>query len=1102
MKKKRKDGVFLFFLTILLLPLAGLSQEKSRTTVTLDLKEVTIADFFNAITRQTDLDFVHNAELTRNAGTVTVTARNEPVEDVLTRVLTPKNIRWTLSNGVIRIEPVAPQRPQNQTREVVTGRVVDEAGMPLVGVTVMIKGGQTGVATDNDGQFTINLLRGERLLFSCIGFKPVEVVFSGQQVINVRLEEDTAQIVDVVVTGIFNKPRESYTGAVSVITKEQIQNFKGQNLLQTLRNIEPAFNIIENNALGSNPNALPDIQIRGNSSLPSNLQELNEGTAAKVNTPLIVMDGFEISLQKLMDYNDEEIESINILKDAAATAIYGSRGANGVVVIITKAPQLGKLKVSVRSGFSLEVPDLTSYNMMNATEKLQLEYKSGFYNSTNLMTDIQYKQIYYRRLKAIEEGVDTYWLSQPLRIGFGQTHNVRFEGGREEFRWSASMAYRNIQGAMKGSERKIFNGGIVLSYLYKNLIFRNHTEVGINRSQESPYGSFNTYVSQQPYNAINDKEGNLIRYFGSFYSPNSQSIQNPLYDALLHSIDTSGYTEIVNNLSIEWTIVPELVLRGQLGVSHRNDARDYYLSPEHSSFIRETLLLRKGSYDYTTGQTNNYDANLTLSYSTIFGEKHALYTGLNYSNAQYFTEFYTFRTIGFTRDDPFIGNAIRYPDSGRPLASESKSRRLGLTSNINYTYDNRYYADASLRIDGSSQFGINNRFAPFWSIGIGWNIHREAFFRENRMVNALRLRLSYGETGSQNFSPYQALSMFRYYPDEIYGVRTGAYLMGLGNEELKWQKTDSYNAGVDFTLLNNRISGSFDTYIKQTNNLLSSMDLPFSTGFSSFVDNIGKVKNSGFEASLCGYVIRNAKRRITLMLTAKLAYNKNEIVQLSEDLKRQTERYITQNVEISTLYYEGLPQDGIYAMRSLGIDPTNGEEIFLDKDGNPTYTWSALGKVYLGPGNPLYNGNTGILFTYKELSLNLSFGYHWGGKKYNSTLLNRVEVTSSTIMNNNVDRRVLLDRWYAPGDNVFFKGSTVYTTRATSRFVMDDNVFNLQSASIQYRWRADFLRKVGIETLQFSVNMSDLFYFSSIKRERGTSYPFARTIGANISLIF
>lgn len=1017
------------------------------------------------------------------------------------------NLSLQANNSGNAVENTMSQGSQQQKDRLLRGKVTDKAGDPLPGVAVQVKGTSQGVTTNADGEYYIMVKGVETpvLVFTFVGMEPQEITFEkGKHVIDVVMQESQQRLDEVVVTGIFKKAKESYTGAVTTVTKDEILAFRGQNLLQTLRSIDPAFNIVENNEFGSDPNRLPDITVRGSSSLTTDLQELNEGVKNDLNVPLIIMDGFEISLTKLMDYNDEEIESINILKDAAATAIYGSRGANGVIVIVSKQPEAGKLKVFAQVGMTFEIPDLTSYDLMKASDKLALEYAAGLYNhTTNPSKDIMLKEAYYKRLKAVNEGVETDWLSQPLHTGVGQNYNVRFEGGSQEFRWLASLGYKDIQGAMIGSDRKTFNGAVTLSYTYKNLIFRNQTTIGSNRSNESPYGSFSTYARQQPYNAPWDAEGKLNRYFDGWDAGESK-LQNPLYDATLNNLNRSGYTEIINNFSIEWKMNDALTVRGKFGISHTDNTSDRYISPESLEFKNYTgdEVLRKGRYTLGTGKSTRYEGNLTLSYSKLFNDVHSLYAGVDASISESESYSYGFVAEGFTNDRPYLGNALAYAANGMPSASESTTRRVGLVGNVNYVYDNRYYADFSLRTDGSSQFGSNKRFGTFWSAGIGWNLHQEKFLKGSDFLNVLRLRLSYGETGSQKFSAYQALPMFKYYDNDRYGYWGGAYLMGLGNEDLKWQVTSQYNAGLEFTILKNRIKGSLDLYTKTTNNLLSSMDLPLATGFSSYMENIGKVKNTGFEASLSGYLVRDTERDITLMVSGKLAYNKNEIVKLSDDLKRQTAKMLEADADINTLYYEGRSQNSIYAVRSLGIDPSSGKEIFLDKNGNPTYDWKPSDKVYMGVAEPTYKGNAGLSFSYKDLSLNLSFGYHWGGKQYNSTLLNKVEVTTTTIKNSNVDNRVFSDRWLKDGDVVYFKGLSNEQTRMTSRFVMSDNVFSLQSASIQYRWTADYLKQMGIENVRFSVNASDLFYISSVKTERGTSYPYARNVGLNVSLLF
>ncbi|MDR3183997.1 MAG: SusC/RagA family TonB-linked outer membrane protein [Prevotellaceae bacterium] len=996
----------------------------------------------------------------------------------------------------------------------IRGTVFDDVtGEVLPFVAVAVKGTTRGTLTGIDGAFSIPVQsEGSVLVFSLIGYENLELRADPKAAMSVRLKPSAIALDAVVVTGMFDRPKESYTGAVTAVKAEELQTRRGQNLVQTLRNIDPAINMLENNLAGSNPNALPNITIRGRSSLPVDVQALNEGQRYNLNMPLIIMDGFEISLQKLMDYNDDEIESINILKDASSTAIYGSRGANGVIVIISKQPVPGQLRINFKTSVDMDIPDLTSYDLLNAKEKLQLEWDNGFYNSTDPDSDLRLKQLYNQRLRDVLEGADTYWLSKPLRTGITYKNNLRLEGGSEEFRWSAVVAHGRENGVMKDSYRDNFSGQLTLQYNYKNIVFRNQTEIGINKGVNSKYGAFSNYTTMNPYYKIYDDNGMPIQNFTGI--DGKATVSNPLYDASLNNVDQSGYKQTINNFSIEWTIIEGLMLRGKLGLSMETDVTEKFVSPLHSTYMSNTYytqgdgVLERGRYTYMPGEAGNYDGNITLSYAKTFEDKHQLYVGLDYSILQRKSITYAFDVVGFNNDElNTIGSAMRYPTGEKATEAESFTRSLGITSNINYMYDNRYYADLSFRVDGSSQFGANNRFAPFYSVGLGWNLHREGFLKDSEVVNNLRLKVSYGETGSQQFSAYQAMQVFKYYLNDRYGNWGAAYLNSFGNKDLKWQVTSQLNVGTEAGLFNNRVTAQFDYYVKKTSNLLSNIDIPLATGFGNYIANVGEVQNIGFEAALGGAIIRDQARRILWTVNAKIAYNKDKITKLSEDIKRQTEEYLLQDVDVSTLFYEGHSQNALYVVRSLGIDPSTGQEVFLDKNDNVVYKWAPSDKVYAGVQEPTYRGNISTMLRYKNLSFNLSFAYHWGGVVYNSTLLNRVELLRTAIPDRNVDRRVFTNRWSRPGDIAAFKkiptaDETDIRTRGTTRFVMDDQVFQLQTASVEYRLETDWLKKARIQNAKISLNMSDLFYISSVKRERGLEYPFARRIGASLSLTF
>lgn len=1078
-------------------------QTDKKTTMTLKFRRVPIREVLNEIKRQTGRGFALSADVEKAVGNVSVDVENATVHQAMEAMLAGTGFEYSIVNNQI----VVLKKRASDGKIRISGTVLDNFREPVAGAIVYVRGTSNSSEADIDGNFSLIMNEPGEIEISYIGFKPYRLnVMNDMSGIVARMEPDN-MLEDVVVTGIFNKNKETFTGAVTSISEKELLNFKGQNLIATLKNIDPVLNVAVNNLAGSDPNSLPSLSIRGNASLGSSLEEIEMGVQASLNTPLIIMDGFEISLEKLMDYNDEDIASMNILKDASATAIYGSRGANGVIVITTKAPEAGRIKVYFKAGLNLEMPDLSSYNLMNAREKLQLEYENGVYDyKYDMATDVAFKNLYHENLKNVNRGVDTYWIGQPVRVGVGQRYNLNLTGGNNTFRWRASLGYNNIAGAMKGSDRNNFNGTIDLSYTHKRLIFNNQTSITTNKAQNSKYGEFSTYAQMNPYWPIHDENGELIKSYTSPLSEITTQVGNPLYNSTLNTYNKSNYTQIVNNFSIEWNIIDELRLRGQVGISKTFNKSDVFYPAEHTMFESYPIsdAMKKGSYTYGTGEAFALNANATLSYSKTFAKKHTVYVGADFYISENSSYGYSFSAIGFPNSNlDFIGSSLGYADGARPSSSEGKNRALGYTANANYSYDNRYFIDGSFRADGSSLFGGNNRYAPFWSAGLGWNIHREKFMANQKFISNMKLRGSVGESGSQNFSSYQALSTYAYYTDQKYGLWNGAYLMGHGNPDLRWQKVFQWNVGLDLSVLDGRISAAVDVYNKDTRDLLSRRDLQASTGFTSYTENVGAINNKGVEAMLSGYIVRNLEKRIIWCLTGRIAYNRNTIVKLSDALKKDTQDALTKDIELGTLLFEGDPTNAIYAVRSLGIDPSTGNELYLTKDGQITDTWKSSDRVFLGSYDPKYRGNISSLFQWGGLSLNLGFGFYFGGYQYNSTLLSKVEIMRNMIAVGNVDKRVYEDRWQKPGDVKFFKKIDDRSTKATSRFVMKENVFEFQNIALQYTFEGPKLKeKAKIQSIILGVNMSDIFHLSTIRQERGTSYPFARHASMSLSLTF
>ena len=1089
--------------------LLGIFQLHARSqSISLSLKNATLREVIWAIENQTRFVFMYSKDDLDRAEKIDISLRNESVEETLKKCLKGSGLTYVIQDEVIVLRPRAAEAESEKMK--IVGKVNDRSGNSLPGVTVLLKGTTLGVVTDADGKFQIDIPETEPvvLVFSFVGMKKQEVVYRGEKELTVVLEEDVAEMDEVVVTGIFTKARESYTGAVTTITSKELKKFGNRSVISQIRNIDPSFNILENNLTGSDPNQLPDIQMRGSTSLEVGVKDLQtdmESSSAS-NLPLFIMDGFEISLQKVMDMDENLIESITLLKDASATAMYGSRGANGVVVITTSQPEPGKIRITYKGSVNIEAPDFTSYNLLNAREKLAYEKAAGIYSYSIPSNEQDLLNLYNERLIEVERGVDTYWLKYPVHTGVGHRHSLRVDGGDENFRYAANVGYNDVVGVMRKSKRENFTGSMFLQYKFDKVSFQNDLSVTVNKAFNSPYGEFSEYTKLNAYWTPYDEEGHVKKVLEDTYVPNRSSGNifqyNPLYNAALPTRNTSEYTNIQNNFAIDWTIIPDLTVRGRFTLIKQSGRSDKYLSAQHTSFA-ETDYDRRGTYAYGTDYLFSYEADFTINYSKVLAEKHQIYAGISYNFAENKTEAHTINAEGYSATNmDFLGMGSTYKKNGKPMSTEGFSRRLGGIANFNYTYDKRYFVDFSGKLEGSSKFGANNRVAPFWSAGLGWNIHNEHFLTDKQIINSLRLRLSYGITGSQDFNPYQAMTTFTYYGKEKYRNWVGSYVLGLGNEDLGWQQTGQLNLGIESLLFNGAVRLNVDVYNKLTDDLLSDINLPTAIGFNSYKANIGKVRNRGIEVTANVYLLRDTEREITWSVGGSLAHNKNEIMKISNSLEFLNEELLDNaDSNPSFLFEEGQSMNTIFAVHSLGIDPSNGKEIFLKKDGSQTYTWDASDEVACGVNEPKVWGNFNTMFRYKGLSFNAVFGYRMGGYIYNSTLVDKVENVDPWY---NADKRVFYDRWKEPGDVAYFKGVDDRTkTKASSRFVMKENTLECRSLNVSYDFNSEWIqRHLSMTYLSIGFYTEDVFRISTIKQERGITYPFARKFSVSLTARF
>lgn len=1070
----------------------------SQKKIDISMKDATLIEILKRIDQQSEFSVLYRSDQLEKFNRISIDLKDASVEDILGQCLRNTGLSYQINDQTIVItknNSFRNEAPQQKMIEI-KGTVTDNKKQPLIGATIIIKGTSIGVVTDENGNFSLRVPEGTAAInVSYIGYQPREISLGNQTSFKVVLEEDMVTMDDVVVTGFFTRKKEGFAGTVNTIKKEELQKVSTGNIFTTINTLDAGFKINENNLAGSNPNVIPDFTIRGKGSFQ------NGSTS-----PLFILDGFEVNAEKIFDMDINRIESITLLKDASATILYGSRAANGVIVIETTAPKAGQLRVTYDFKPTVAIADLTGYDLMNAQEKLTYEKEAGLYDpQKNESLESIYKKNaeYYKRYKNILEGVDTYWLSQPVHNSFSHAHSLFIEGGVDNVRYGIDAAYNKQEGVMIGSGRDRVNLGFSLIYRIKDKItIKNYLSYAHTHQYESPFGDFSQYSKQNPYERTRDERGDMIPLL-------TNGEPNPLYDAMLPSNDYTNSQEFREQINVDWMIGHGFQFRGQVGINKSNSEKNKYTSPFAARYVLKDSktnsfmpLEERGELGIENGKLFEVSSNITLNYNKLFAEKHLLYGGIGMELNTAKSDANGYVVTGFPDDrysDPAF--AIQYKKGGKATSTESHSRSIGFFANLNYIYDNRYFVDASFRTDGSSRFGSDRRFAPFWSLGAGWNIHNEKFWGENSIVDLLKLRYSYGVTGNQEFSAYQAKTTFQFNTSRPYNTLLTSTLMGYGNPDLEWQKQYTSNVGLDFGLAKSRLRIALNYYNKRTEGMLTEITVAPSIGLpnSSFTANLGKIKNTGWEVNLNGVIIRNQEKDLEWAVSFQGAHNKNVLVEISNQLKGINDKNNKEDKVPGAVYEEGQSMTAIKAVRSLGIDPLTGNEIFVKKDGSITYEWNAEDKVLCGDTEPDLFGNIGTNLYWKGWNLNMVFRYSFGADLYNQTLASRVEGADPAY---NADRRVLNDRWREPGQHALYKNIAKFEDNfISSRFVQRENMIQLGSLSLSYDFKKEWLQKFRVNTLRLSFYANDLLRFSTIKEERGLSYPFQRSFvfGLNVN---
>ncbi len=1094
--QKRFIGLLLLMTVMLLMPGKALASMPADTKMSIDVKSTSVEQVLNEIHRKAKIDFFYDANLAKNWPKITLRAVNKTAEEIIGQVANLINCTYSVKGNIVTIF----QKQLSGRERTVKGYVRDEDGELLVGVPVCIGETRVCTVTDADGFYTFKIpVEATTLKFSYVGLSNeyVQIAQGYSDVTrDVVMRADT-QIKEVVVNGYYSQAKNSFTGAAKTYDKEQLLAGSNQNILTALQNVDPSFVKIENNSMGSDPNSVPDFQIRGSGSITG----MSDTYKGNPNMPIFIVDGFETSAEKVFDMDPYRVETITLLKDAAATAVYGSRAANGVVVITTTMPKTGKMEVSYNADVTFYIPDLSAYNLCTPEQKLELEKMAGLYDvsyrkmySQDKTSDQLYCDMSYNhRLRNILEGVNTDWLAQPLdQVAIGHKHSVRLEGGSDNFRYAMDLNYNNTPGVMKKSGRKRMGIGLELQYIYNNITFRDQLTYSNVTSNNTPYGSFSSYAMLNPYLRFKNEDGSYIYQvdiddrFPSYRDP----VHNPLYNSTLNTIDQTAYNDMTNLFGIDWHILEGLRLKGNFSFTVQNTSNDIFKPGRHTDFAAFTgdNFDRRGSYTASRGDVFNYDGSLVLSFFRQIGV-HVLNANAGWNIQQHKSKEFTVVAEGFPNDNlDYISFANQYQQAGAPSGDEYTSRLVGFLGNINYSFDERYLIDLSFREDASSRFGSDSRWAPFWSAGLGWNLHKEHFMKDAKWLNELKLRATYGLTGSQEYDPYQAITTYQYLTGQRYHYGVGAKLLAMGNEELTWQRTNEKNFGVDLALFNNRFELSYDYYIKTSKDVLTAVTLPPSLGFTTYMANLGEVENKGWELSARAVLLKSNTHKLHWSVFGSMIHNKNKLLKISNALRAYND---TQDAAITdgkkedhvsvpkVRFVEGESINSIWVNESLGIDPLTGRELFLTKDGRIVSDWSAKNYVIGGCTDPKVEGTFGTLFSWKGLQLSATFRYRMGGQMYNQTLVDKVQDIDPRY---NADARALTARWQKPGDIVRFAAfardpvvgvlDLQVATRPTSRFIEDYNYLEMSTLNLSYEFDNKNLKRYGIQRLKLLFHMN------------------------------
>ncbi len=1111
-----KINAFALFIAILI---SQVNANSFAQQITLSRKKASLTSILQDLEQQSGYTFFFKKNDVESINNINAQFKSTPLNVALTQLLNPKNLTFEFFEKTVVIKKKEDRGISTNTinidknwnadasnvQQTIKGKVIDEDGNPVSGATIRQKSEKNNAVVSNkDGEFVLPITAlNETFTISFIGFENLEFKASlSNSTINHTIKKINKEMDEVVVTGMMNFRKGSFSGATASFNREELKQVANTNVIQAIKSLDPSFLVMENNLSGANPNVLPNIELRGQTSISSD--NLRDEFTDDPNQPLFILDGFQSSLRAILDLDMNRIESINILKDASSTAIYGSRASNGVIVVETIKPKEGELRLNYTTDLNLEIADLGSYNMMNAAEKLEFERLSGVYTAHPAYPEAQqtyYDPLYNQRLERVLSGVNTYWLKTPIQTGFANRHSLYVEGGNENFIFNVGGNYKNNNAVMKNSGRKEWGGRLNLVYRKNKLSANNNLTIQGNTENESNFGSFSTWVNLNPYYSNLEPNNPLLDKYTDMTYFIEYIVYNPLYNSSLTHLNNKKGWGITNNFQLNYDFNSNWKLQTSLQINKNTNNYSNFISPLNTQFFDKPLL-ESGKYTSRKLEGLSYTANAMLSYAITLN-KHSINANGRVEFSENNNNSLGFVALGF----PLTSNgnpafAYGYEKDGSPSANKSISRRNSFIGTMTYSYNQRYNTDLSFNYDGSTSFGRQNVYSPFYSIGGSWNIHNEHFLKGNPIVNQLKLRANIGVTGNQNFSSTTSISTYQY--ENLFNYfGQGVTLATFANENLRWQKTKHISTGIDASFFNNKFSITLNAYSKFTHDLAVAVDLPASTGLSGYPFNAGDLEVKGVELMTKYTILSKPEDRLfwNIGLTGARSQqtykNFNSILAGLNNSLQESQSLIR--------YTDGYGPNDLWAVQSLGIDPATGREIYLKKDGTKTFDYDAQDIVSVGNKNPLIQGVFNTNFTYKGFNFGAYMRYIWNQDVMNTALFQKVEnIGLKDIIENNQDKRALYDRWKNPGDISQFRSiSLTGVTQPSSRFIQQENSFTIESLSFGYDFRdANWLKKSRLTNLRITGLTNEILRWSTVRRERGIDYPYARMYSLTINASF